>query len=709
VPSLLNLLGYDFAFEVTDQVVDPNLTESGTIYNFRGLLTYTILVWTAICMAFFSFVLSFFHYYLKRDVVSPVIGISLVWGGFMDVFHTLAADRLIQASAENEKLIPLTWAVGRTFSIVILLIGVMVLMIRRYRGIERGNMRLLIMLSLAFGLAAYALIYYLANSEKLPIVVFPDAIISRPWDVYPLLIYVIAGTYVFRKFHQQRRDHFSFSIWISILPDFVTQLHMAFGSTELFDNHFNLAHFFKVTSYAVPAMGLMMDFFKTNQQLEIEVKRHEGTEKRRRQLVALVSQSSESIAVVDIQGRFRYLNPSGQSLLGFKGAALEGLELETFFADETNSYFKEKIYNTLMAGEFFNAEISIQPLNRKAKIPLHCSAFLLPVADENEQMVGLIFRDITLEVEYRAEQARHSVELETLVTQRTAELNQANQTLMNQLRERKTLERQLVQAQKMESVGQLVAGIAHEINNPMSYVMMNFETLGKYVESYRSIMLKYQELEQQVLKEATQRPVLSELKKIKVDLQLDYIQEDFPLLLKESSDGLYRVRDIVQNLKQFSKPQDDVLNEVDLNLGLKSSLKVVWNEAKRCEIIEEYGEIPLVYGARTDINQVFLNLLLNAIHAMDGYGKLSIKTEKDSDWIRVRIKDSGPGIPESLYSRIFDPFFTTKEAGKGTGLGLYISYGIMEKHRGKLRFESTLGQGTEFILEFPINSVVATN
>jgi len=260
LPFLFNLLGIDFASakKPFDISVASQLTKSAVIdsmfYTLRGSFTHTILEWSAFCVAIMTAVLSFTHFKIRRDLVTPIIGVSLLAAGCMDAFHTLAADRLIEATADNKNLIPFTWAICRLFNVLILMVGVFILLIK---GKDETRPQFILGVSLVFGLAAYAIIDFCAVSANLPQTMYPDSVITRPWDVIPLILYIVAGAWLFPKFYRIYPTYFSFSLLISVIPHIATQLHMAFGSTSLFDNHFNIAHFLKIIAYVVPFLGLL--------------------------------------------------------------------------------------------------------------------------------------------------------------------------------------------------------------------------------------------------------------------------------------------------------------------------------------------------------------------------------------------------------------------------------------------------------------------
>lgn len=334
--------------------------------------------------------------------------------------------------------------------------------------------------------------------------------------------------------------------------------------------------------------------------------------------------------------------------------------------------------------------------------------------------------------------------LEAKVQERTQALNQANDALNEKnlhlsqtLETLKKTQTQLIQTEKMSSLGQMVAGIAHEINNPVSFIYGNLNHAGEYLDDLFNLVCLYQK------HYPTPHP---EIKAAIKDMDLEFLLEDLPRLLSSMKTGADRIRQIVLGLRNFSRLDESAMKEVDIHEGIDSTLLILQsrltgkNGRPGIEVIKDYGNLPKITCYASQVNQVVMNILNNAIDAMDGvegFGEESyeefqadssvsvtstdvmrsnldpgktrlpriiLRTEvSDRDWVQVRIADNGPGIPEQVRLKIFDPFFTTKPVGKGTGLGLSIAYSIVvEKHGGKLRCLSTPGEGTELIISLPI-------
>jgi len=260
---------------------------------------------------------------------------------------------------------------------------------------------------------------------------------------------------------------------------------------------------------------------------------------------------------------------------------------------------------------------------------------------------------------------------------------------------------QLVQSDKLASIGQLAAGVAHEINNPIGYVNSNISSLQLYINQLFNLIALYNEAEDDIKVNVELTDKINALKK---EIELDFLVNDISDLMTESIDGITRVKKIVQSLKDFSHVDQVISWQLaDLHAGLDSTLNVANSELKyTAEIVKNYGDIPLIECVMSQLNQVFLNIFVNAAHAITEKGIITISTVKKGDNVILEIADNGNGIPEKIRKRIFDPFFTTKPVGKGTGLGLSLSFGIVTTHNGNIEVESIEGKGTKFIITLPI-------
>ncbi len=307
---------------------------------------------------------------------------------------------------------------------------------------------------------------------------------------------------------------------------------------------------------------------------------------------------------------------------------------------------------------------------------------------ENDRLVARLARgQNTLQ---RMVKARTSA-----LADRNAELEGKTGQLERALHDLETAHSMLLQQEKMASIGVLAAGVAHELNNPIGFVHSNLGTLGRYCDKLLRVLAEYER----------RLPGDAELEVLRRELKLAFLLEDLPTLIRESLEGTERVRKIVADLKVFSRPSEKQAVHADLNDCLRSTLNIVHNELKyKARVTTDLASIPPVLCRPGEINQVFLNLLVNACHALQGQGEVRVATRAEEDAVVVTVADTGCGIPEEIRGRIFDPFFTTKPVGQGTGLGLTISYDIVRKHGGTLTFESEVGKGTTFRIRLPVGS-----
>jgi len=279
-----------------------------------------------------------------------------------------------------------------------------------------------------------------------------------------------------------------------------------------------------------------------------------------------------------------------------------------------------------------------------------------------------------------------------------AQLAKTNQELENAYGQLKNSQVQVLQQEKMASIGQLAAGVAHEINNPMGFITSNLGTLKKYICKFENFISQ----QSKIIDEKVAAENKAELDKEKKKLKIDYLLEDSQDLLDESLDGADRVKTIVQNLKSFSRIDSDTAQDIDINECIESTINIAWNELKyKVTLEKDYGSLPMLHCHPQKLNQVFLNILVNAAQAVEEQGTVTVKSWHENSSVFISIQDTGSGIPPENLSRIFEPFFTTKEVGKGTGLGMSISYDIIKAHGGEIRVQSTVGEGTTFTIVLP--------
>jgi two-component system, NtrC family, sensor kinase len=280
-----------------------------------------------------------------------------------------------------------------------------------------------------------------------------------------------------------------------------------------------------------------------------------------------------------------------------------------------------------------------------------------------------------------------------------ADLGFTNETLKSTVENLKATQDQLIQAEKMASLGELTAGIAHEINNPINFVSANIQPLKDDLADVLKVVYAYDDM----IKEKKLEKEFNGLPDIRHDPEIKMTMQEINNLLKGIEEGAMRTSEIVKGLRNFSRMDQNIFKKADMNESLESTLTLLHSAYKnRVDIIKEYGDIPEIDCYPGQINQVFMNILSNAVQAIPAEGSIFIKTWQAGNMVKISLKDTGTGMKEEVRKKIFDPFFTTKEVGKGTGLGLSISYGIVEKHHGDIAVFSKPGEGTEFIVSIPI-------
>ena len=373
--------------------------------------------------------------------------------------------------------------------------------------------------------------------------------------------------------------------------------------------------------------------------------------------------------------------------------------------------------NTLISGAFTQARldaltilasqlaVSLENATLFAAQRLHAQA----ISHANDELRG----QIAVRERAEAELARYRDHLEELIAERTQELTLANQKLRDAAAERERIEAELRLAQKLESVGRLAAGIAHEINTPVQFVSDNVTFVRDALPGLVDAIARYRELAAAIQGHGDAAAAAAAAARAEVDDDVDYALSHTPGALAAALDGLGRVAAIVRSMKDFAHPDRDEKTLVDLNRAIESTLMIAAHECKYvADVTTELAELPLVRCNGGEINQAVLNLVINAAHAIrdvvgqtGARGKIDVRTRRDGDEVEIAIRDTGTGIPPEIRDKIYDPFFTTKEVGRGTGQGLAIVRSVVvDKHGGSLRFETKSGAGTTFLLRLPVGA-----
>lgn len=411
----------------------------------------------------------------------------------------------------------------------------------------------------------------------------------------------------------------------------------------------------------------------------------------------------------------------GNFLYGHDRPMMADLIVDGKMKEVADDLYQSEYRGSLLVPDAYESEGFFKQLGASGRWLFSTAA---PIRDANGKIIGAI-QTLQDQTEKRvADDAlmKSQVEIEQIVEQRTAELAEVNKTLRDDVSRREVAEHELIsrnaelsalnaklssaqehliQSEKLASIGQLAAGVAHEINNPIGYIFSNFGTLENYLGSLFEMLTAYENTES--VHSAPE--VVKELKSKREGLDLKFLKEDIPVLMRESKEGIVRVRKIVQDLKDFSHVDNNPeWQHVNLNSGIESTLNVINNELKyKADVIREYGDIPDIQCLPSQVNQVVMNLVVNAAHAMGTErGKITVRTGVENENVWFNVTDTGSGIPADVLPRIFDPFYTTKPIGKGTGLGLSLSYGIIQKHHGTMTVHTEVGKGSTFRVTLPI-------
>ncbi|KAF0219758.1 MAG: multi-sensor hybrid histidine [Geobacteraceae bacterium] len=435
-----------------------------------------------------------------------------------------------------------------------------------------------------------------------------------------------------------------------------------------------------------------------------DITQRKRAEEELRKFSLAVEQSPASIVITDTEGTIEYVNPKFTRITGYSREEAIGQNPRILKSGETDpAKYKElwhtittggewqgEFYNRKKNGEFFWESALIAPITNLAGVITHFMAIKEDITGQKHAA-----RELN---KNRAELMTKHEELKGLYLQMAGK----NRELEAACTELKSTQAQMLQREKMASIGQLAAGVAHEINNPIGFVSSNLGTLDKYVAR----MTEFIGIQGEKLAALGPPEHLGEVEEKRKRLKLDYIMEDTKQLIRESLDGTDRVRKIVQDLKTFSRVDEAEFKHADINECLESTVNIVWNEIKyKANLKREFGELPQIQCYPQQLNQVFLNLLINAAHAIEKQGEITVRSWQENGAAFVSVTDTGCGIPPEIQNRIFEPFYTTKEVGKGTGLGLSISYDIVKKHNGDIYVASEPGKGTTFTVRIPVVEV----
>ncbi|MFP6625162.1 MAG: ATP-binding protein [Myxococcota bacterium] len=395
----------------------------------------------------------------------------------------------------------------------------------------------------------------------------------------------------------------------------------------------------------------------------------------------IIQNLNSALLVIDAEGRIVTANTTAEEVLAAESGGLVGRCVWDWLADETPE--QSVIGRVLGEGLRFKGRETKLRLDDGSLLPIGISCSPLAVESDGEGELG----------------------------------GRAAVAIFQDLSEVKRLQRQVLQTEKMASIGQLAAGVAHEINNPMGFIHANLFQMTEYLGDLRQAWERVDDLQKAILNATGEaegldavRAASESLAAVTQDLGLDFVQADFAKAVRESQDGAERIRHIVKDLRDFSHQGSDECSEADVNLCLDSTASIAWTMMKHSAVLEkEYCDLPPIRCYPSQLKQVFMNLLVNAYQAIEeklgdsGMGRIELRSQREGDGVAISIRDTGTGIPARDQARIFDPFFTTKDVGAGTGLGLATSYNIVRRHGGRIDVTSEPGEGATFKVWLPLS------
>jgi len=416
----------------------------------------------------------------------------------------------------------------------------------------------------------------------------------------------------------------------------------------------------------------------------------------------LLTDIKDAYFEVDVLGNFTVVNSAMCNALGYGPEELIGSKYRKVVDKEGAKKLQQAVEKLHKNDEPVN--LLDMEAAKKDGTKVIFEAMVSVIKETDGVVVGFrgVGRDVTRRRQMEAELKKNQDDL----IKKNKEIDESRKDIQLALaklekahEELKASQLKILQQEKMASIGQLAAGVAHELNNPMSFISSNLGTLEKYINRLVDFIL----VQSEALKSVQDNTALRKIDKKRLEVKLDYILEDAKILLKESLDGSDRVKKIVHELNSFSRMDEEEYKKADINECIESAITIVWNELKyKSKLEKNYGSLPPTMCYLRQMNQVFVNLLINAVNAIVEKGVIAVKTWYRDGFIWIEVSDTGIGIPGKNLARIFEPFFTTKEAGKGTGLGLSITYEIIQRHKGEITVASEAGEGTTFTIKIPV-------
>lgn len=434
---------------------------------------------------------------------------------------------------------------------------------------------------------------------------------------------------------------------------------------------------------------------KRTERKKIEEALRESEDKRR----FILKDIEEAYYETDMVGKFTFINDAMCHLVGYTREELIGKRYWHLVDETTIRTLKDAVDKSYKTVNILDMEAT-----RKDGTKLIFETSISVIRDIEGILIG--FRGISRDVTKRR-QLEYALKMnqEELIT-KNKEIDESREKIQLALEklgktyeELKASQLKILQQEKMASIGQLAAGVAHEINNPLAFISSNLGTLDKYINR----LVDFIQTQSEVIESLKTEDVVEKIKEKRMELKLDYVIKDVKELIEESVDGSERMKKIIHELNCFSRMDEEEYKEADINECIESAVSIVWPELKYKAILKkDYGTLSLTKCHPHQINQVIVNLLINAVNSIEEQGEITIKTWDKDQSIWMAVSDTGRGISEKNLGKIFEPFFTTKDIGKGTGLGLSITYEIIQRHKGDITVKSEVGKGTTFTIRIPV-------
>ncbi len=761
-PFLLNKIGIDFSSTSIPLPEPRSLLLDDLFYKLSGAFTHTILEWSAFSVAIVIAILGLVHFHVSKQVTVPVICIALFCAGSMDAFHTLAADRLIDAVADNKKLIPFTWAISRTFNALIIISGVSIFLLNPQLS-KKAGFNFVISISILFIVFAYVIIHYCATSRNLPQTIFPDAIITRPWDVGPLVLYAFVCIPLIIQFNKIYPSTFSQALLLSMVPEIIVEIHMAFGSKALFDNDFNIAHFLKIFAYLLPGLGLLLDYVQTFTRLE---KTTRSLDEEKTKIKSIVDHAIDGIVTINSTGYIQSFNPSAERMFGYQEKDIINKNFNLLIPEsyhekhDVNSYLRKYKRTQLKNIIGFNQEI-VGLCKDGSTLPLDLG--ITEVQLDNETFFTAFVRDLSqqkkLENEIKSREQLfstfvnaapvmmwmlnsdhkaimfnetwlnfmgHTLEEELAHEWDSLKIHpNDNEQVMNQYNEAINQQKRFDQEFRMlrhDGIYRWIREIGvphHENNSYKGYIGICLDITQrktdelKLVDYTKELERSNTELEQfaYIASHDLQEPLrmVSSYTQLLERRYKDKLDEDANEFIGYAVDGANRMQTLIQDLLTYSRvgKTKQILKSVDITQVIKDitlGLKIAIEESN--VLIGYSASFPKVMADHSQIQQLFQNLILNAIkYRKEGRQcKLNIDCQKIDNMWQFSIKDNGIGIEPEYFERIFVIFkrLHSKEEYSGTGIGLAVCKRIVEGHGGQIWLESEFGSGSTFYFTMPV-------